>query len=153
VSTSLSQPQNVDIGVCESGQGSSSGVAWRTPIVNDRIPRLIPAEVRHRDNAIQLAALRRVQHAGTRAAVKQGKRKCIVCGILCSSLSVYKEHVAGRRHKRLAQTSRDGPQSCEPCQREFDNHEQLVRYPNGKHHRKIQFEILELKNPSVAAYK
>jgi hypothetical protein len=136
-----------------SGQGSSSGVAARPPTINDRIPRLSPAEVRRRDKAIQLAALRRVQHARTRAAVKQGKRRCTVCGILCSSLGVYREHVAGRKHKRLVQNSRDGPQSCEPCQRDFDNHEQLVRHLNGKHHRKIQFEILELKNPSVAAHK
>jgi hypothetical protein len=38
-----------------------------------------------------------------------------ICGILCNILAVYKEHVAGRKHKRLAKDSRDGPQSCEPC--------------------------------------
>jgi Zinc-finger double-stranded RNA-binding len=55
--------------------------------------------------------------------------------------------MAGRKHKRLAQDFHGGPQSCEPCKRDFDNHDQLVRHLNGKHHRKIHFENFELKNP------
>jgi Zinc-finger of C2H2 type len=101
--------------VCQSGQGGISGVPARNPTISERIPRLSPEEARRRDKAIQLAALRKVQHAHTRAAVRHGKRKCAVCGILCSSLAVYNEHVAGRKHKRLAQDTLDGPQSCEPC--------------------------------------
>jgi Zinc-finger of C2H2 type len=147
MSTSLSQPQDVDIVVCQSGQGGISGVPARDPTISERILRLSPEEVRRRDKAIQLAALRTFQHARTRAAVRQRKRKCALCGILCSSLAVYKEHVAGRKYKRVAQDTLDGPRSCEPCKRDFDNHDQLVRHLNGKHHRKIQFEILELKNP------
>jgi hypothetical protein len=61
-------------------------------IINERIPRLIPEEVHLRDKDIYLAALRKVRHARTRAAIKQGKRKCILCGMLCSSPSVYKSH-------------------------------------------------------------
>jgi Zinc-finger of C2H2 type len=147
VSTSLSQPQDVDIVVCQSGQGDSSDVPARDPNISERIPRLIPEELRRRGKAIQLAVLRKVQLARTRAAVRQGKRKCALCGILCSSLAVYKEHVDGRKHKRLDQNSRDGPQSCEPFQRDFDNSDQLIRHLNGKHHSKIQFEILELEHP------
>jgi Zinc-finger of C2H2 type len=147
VSTSLSQPQDVDIVVCQSGQGGISGVPARNPSISERIPRLSPEEVRRCDKAIRLEAPRKVQHARTRAAVSHGKRKCALCGILCSSLAVYKEHVASRKHKRLPQDTLDGPQSCEPCKLDFDNHDQLVRHLNGKHHRKIQFEIFELKNP------
>jgi Zinc-finger of C2H2 type len=147
VSTSLSQPQHVDIVVYQSGQGGISGVPARDPTISERIPRLSPEEVRRRDKAIQLAALRNVQHARTRAAVRHGKRKCALCTVLCNSLAVYKEHVADRKHKRLAQDTLDGPQSCEACKRDFDNHDQLVRHLNGKHHRKIQFEFFELKNP------
>jgi Zinc-finger double-stranded RNA-binding/Zinc-finger of C2H2 type len=147
VSTSLSQPQDVDIVVCQSGQGGISGVPARNPTISEHIPRLSPEEARRHDKAIQLAALRKVQHARTRAAVRHGKRKCALCGILCSSLAVYIEHVAGRKHKRLAQDTLDGPQSCEPCKRYFDNHDQLVRHLNGKHHCKIQFEIFKIKNP------
>jgi hypothetical protein len=55
--------------------------------------------------------------------------------------------VAGSKHKSLAQDSRDGPQSCKPCKRDFDDHHQLFKNLNGKHHRKIQFEIFELDNP------
>jgi hypothetical protein len=147
VSTSLSQPQDIDIVVCQSGQGGISGVPARNPIISERIPCLSPEEVRRRDKAIQLAALCKVQHARTRAAARHGKCKYALCGILCSSLAVYKEHVAGRKHKRLSLDSCDCPQSCEPCKQDFDNHDHQVRHPNGKHHRKIQFENFELKNP------
>jgi Zinc-finger of C2H2 type len=153
VSTSLSQPQDVDIVVCQSGQGGISGVPARNPTISERIPRLSPEEVRRRDKAIQLAALRKVQHARTRAAVRYGKRKCALCGILCSSLAVYKEHVAGRKHNRLAQDTLDGPQSCEPCKRAFDNHGQIVGHLNGKHHRKILFEILSLRIQCRGAFE
>jgi hypothetical protein len=78
-------------------------VPARNPNISQRIPRLSPEEIRRCDKAIQLAALRKVQHARARAAVKHGKRKCALCGILCSSLAVYKDHVAGHKHKRLGQ--------------------------------------------------
>jgi hypothetical protein len=147
VSTSLSQPQDVDIVVCQSGQGGISGVPAHNPTISKRISRLSTEEVRRRNKAIQIAALRKVQDARARADVRHGKRKCALCGILCSSLAVYQEHVVGRKYKHLVQDTLDGPQSCDTCKRDFDNRDQLVGYLNGKHHRKIQFEIFELKNP------
>jgi hypothetical protein len=50
---------------------SSSGVPARNPTVNERIQGLILTDVHRRNWAIQLAALRKVQHARIRAAFTQ----------------------------------------------------------------------------------
>jgi hypothetical protein len=44
--TFLSRPQDVDIVVCQSGQGRSSGIPARATTINARILRLRPEEVR-----------------------------------------------------------------------------------------------------------
>jgi hypothetical protein len=54
--TSLSRPQDVDIVVCQSGQGRSSGIPVHPPTINDRILRLRPEEVRRPDEVVPLVA-------------------------------------------------------------------------------------------------
>jgi ferredoxin len=110
-----------------------------------RIPRRAPDEARRRQTAIQLIALRRSQHARTRAAAKAARRKCGICKISCSSVAVYREHLSGRKHQRNAKRLRDGPQHCDLCQKSFTNIEESDRHKRGKHHLKVQLAAFELE--------
>ena len=114
----------------------STGTATVATDSSYRIPRLSPAEVRRRQIAVAARLLREDNRRRTRPAIVRGRKKCRVCNLTCSSLTVYREHLQGRRHLAKVARIADGEQKCTVCDLTFESKRQYDSHIGGRRHRK-----------------